>query len=66
MRLNYALLRRELFKQGVTQKQLASMTGISRATINGICKGRSCSSTTAQKIAAALNILIDELLEADE
>lgn len=46
-----------------TQKLLAEQSGVSRGTINAICCGRSCSEQTAQKIAAALGVKLEELTE---
>ena len=50
-------------KRDITQKQLAEMCGLSRATINGVSCGRSCSGKTIMKIARALDMEPDEILE---
>nr|WP_302136012.1 helix-turn-helix transcriptional regulator [uncultured Schaedlerella sp.] len=63
MRINRIELTKELIRQDMTQKQLAEKSGISRATVNGIKNGRSCSDSSAIKIADALGIPIELLLE---
>ena len=63
MRINIIELTKELIRQDMTQKQLAEKSGISRATVNGIKNGRSCSDSSAIKIADALGIPIELLLE---
>lgn len=54
-------LKIELMKRGITQKQLAEMCGLSRATINGVSCGRSCNDKTGYKIAQALGMEIEDL-----
>lgn len=63
MRLNRIELIKELTRQDMTQKQLAELSGVSRATVNGIKNGRSCSDKSGIKIADALGVPIDRLLE---
>lgn len=63
MRINRIELAKELTRQDMTQKQLAEKSGISRVTVNGIKNGRSCSDSSAIKIADALGIPIESLLE---
>ena len=54
-------LRYILYKQRKTQRELAETTKITRNTINAVCNGKSCSKRTAQKIADALGITLEEL-----
>ena len=61
MKINGFLVREALYNKNMQQQELAKITGISRNTISAICHGKSCSRTTAEKIAAALNIDIEEL-----
>lgn len=63
MRINTRKLVVAMFDCGLNQKQLAELSKISRATINGIKNGRSCSDETGYKIAKALNMPIEKLLE---
>lgn len=63
MRINNKKLRHILIDRGVGQKELAEKSGVSRTVVNNICCGRSCTSTTAFKIADALQISLEELVE---
>ena len=62
MRIDSLKLRTEMFKQGLSQKKLAEMTGVSRVTINGIASGRSCRDELGVKIAYALGVKPDDLM----
>lgn len=62
MKLNERKIKTETFKQGLKQKDLMKITGLSLATISKIYNGGSCSSETAMKIATALNINLEELI----
>ena len=63
MRIDRIKLVTEMARQDMTQLKLAELTGTSRATISGIQNGRSCSSRSAVKIADALKIPLETLLE---
>lgn len=63
MRIDRVKLITELMRRDMTQKELANRAGISRATVNYIKGGKSCSDEVGNKIANALNIPIDKLLE---
>ena len=63
MRINSAKLAYELVNKDLTQKKLAELTGVSRATINYIKAGKSCSDEVGNKIAKALGVDIAELME---
>lgn len=63
MRINRIKLVTEMAHQDMTQLRLAELTGMSRATISGIQNGRSCSSRSAVKIADALKVPLETLLE---
>lgn len=43
--------------------ELAARSGLSRATVTAIRSGKSCSSETAEKIAAGLGVDVGELCE---
>lgn len=53
----------ELEKRDMTQKRLSELSGVSRATINYIKCGKSCSDEIGQKIAKALGVTMKELIE---
>lgn len=63
MRIDRVKLVSELTKRDMTQRELAEKSGVSRITINSIKGGRSCTEETGNKIAAALGISIEKLLE---
>ena len=63
MRIDNKKLRHILIDRDVGQKELAEISGVSRTVVNNICCGRSCTSTTAFKIADALQIPIEDLIE---
>ena len=63
MRINRAKLAYELVNKELTQKKLAELTGVSRATINYIKAGKSCSDEVGNKIAKALGVDIAEIME---
>ena len=58
MRIDRVKLVSELTRQELTQKRLAEISGVSRATINYIKSGKSCSEEIGKKIAKALNVQI--------
>ena len=63
MRIDRIKLITEMAKRDMTLNDLVAATGTSRTTISGVKHGRSCSADTAEKIAKALNVPINELLE---
>lgn len=63
MRINRIKLITEMARQDMTQIRLTELTGVSRATISAVQNGRSCSSSTAVKIADALKVPLETLLE---
>lgn len=63
MRIDRVKLVSELTKQDMTQKRLAELAGVSRASVNYIKSGKSCSDVVGNKIAVALKVPIEELLE---
>lgn len=63
MNIDKRKLRHIMIDRDVGQKQLAEMSGVSRAVVNNVCCGRSCTSTTAMKIAEALDIPLEDLIE---
>lgn len=52
-----------LTKSGLTGKQLAERSDVSRGTVSAIKCWKSCSEETASKLAAALGVSVNELTE---
>lgn len=63
MRIDRVKLVSELARQDLSQKKLAELSGVSRATINYIRGGKSCSDEVGRKLAKALRVPIESLLE---
>lgn len=63
MRIDRLKLRTELAKRAMTQVKLAELAGVSRATVGYIAGGKSCSDIVGMKIAKALEMPIEKLLE---
>lgn len=63
MRIDRVKLITELAKREMTQKRLAELSGVSRATINYVRAGKSCTDEVGQKIAEALGVAVEEILE---
>lgn len=63
MRIDRIKLVSELARQDMTQKRLAELAGISRASVNYIKGGKRCSDEVGHKIADALNVPLETLLE---
>lgn len=56
-----------LERKKLTQRQLAIDSGITEVFINRLCNGRAdCTMSVAQKIADALSVSLDELVEKVE
>ena len=65
MRINRIKLVTELTKRDMTQLELSKLSGVSRTTINFIKNGKSCSDATAGKIAEALNVPVEQLIDLE-
>lgn len=63
MRIDRIKLTTEMMKQDLTQKRLAELSDVSRVTINAIKGGKRCTDEIGHKIAEALNVPIETLLE---
>ncbi len=61
MRIDRIKLVAELTRQDMTQAKLAKLAGISRATVNYIKSGKSCSDEVGNKIANALGVPVTTL-----
>ena len=65
LNLNVSFIDKSLAVKGLTQKRLAEMAGLYRQNISAILKKGSCTPITAGKIAAALNVNIDEIIKSE-
>lgn len=63
MRIDRIKLVAELTKRDMTQSRLAELAGVSRATVNYIKAGKSCTDEVGKKIADALQIPVEKLIE---
>lgn len=63
MRLDRIKLVSELARQDMTQTQLAERSGVSRVTINYIKNGKSCTEEVGKKLAEALGVPVEKLIE---
>ena len=63
MNIDKNKLRKALKNQRFTQTAFCEVAGLSRGTINAVCRGASCTEATAYKIAEALSLPLYELLE---
>ena len=63
IRIDRIKLITELEKRDMTQKRLAELSGVSRATINCIKGGKRCTDEVGQKIAKALGVDVTEIIE---
>lgn len=63
MRIDRVKLAAELARRDMTQKRLAELSGVSRATINYVRAGKSCTDEVGQKIARALGVKVVEIIE---
>lgn len=63
MRIDRIRLVTELAKRDMTQKRLAELSGVSRATINNVKGGKCCADEVGQKIAKALGVDVTEIIE---
>ena len=65
MHVDRGVLAGELARQGLRQKDLAERTGLSRITISSVKHGRDCSYETGRKIAEALGLTIEALMDSE-
>ena len=63
MRIDRIKLVSELTRRDMTQAKLAELSGVSRTTINYIKGGKSCSNEVGAKIAGALGMPVEKLIE---
>lgn len=63
MRISRVKLVAEMAKHDLTLKRLAELSGVSRSTISYIRCGKSCNDVIGHKIAAALGVEVEDLIE---
>lgn len=63
MRIDRIKFITELAKQDITLVELAKKSGVNRVTLSNIKCGKSCRNEIAEKIATALDVKIEDLLE---
>lgn len=66
MRIDRIKFATELAKSDLSAKKLAERTGVSRVTITSVKSGKSCSSNTAEKIAAGLGVCLSDIIHESE
>ena len=62
MRIDRISLNVAMARSDVSMRELEKLSGVNYATISFIRNGKSCREETAQRIAKALNVRMDELV----
>lgn len=63
MKLNPMTIRIEMAKRQFSGARLAELAGLSRQTVSAILHGKDCAEATAGKLANALGVDVEELME---
>lgn len=63
MRINRKKLIVAMLDRNLNVLQLAQSSGVSRATISSVKCGKSCSKDTGEKIARALGVPVENIVE---
>lgn len=66
MRIDRVKFAAALAMADISSIELARRSGLSRVTISSVKMGRSCSKTTAQKIASGLGVEIASILDGGQ
>lgn len=66
MRIDRVKFAAALATADISSQELARRSGLSRVTISSVKTGRSCSKTTAQKIASGLGVELASILEVGQ
>lgn len=64
MRIDRKKLKITMIEKDCGRQALSDLSGVSTGTISSVCGGKNCSRLTARALAAALDVELDELLEA--
>lgn len=62
MRIDRVKFAAELARADLNVKELAERAGVSRVTITSVKGGKSCSKTTAEKLAEGLGVNIQDIV----
>lgn len=66
MNINRARIETMLAKRGMTQAALASICGLSRQSVSTILTRGTCAPKSAGKLANALGVTVESLLEVND
>lgn len=66
MRIDRVKLIAEMARQDMRVQDLSEKATVSRATVTALRGGKSCNANSVRRIAAALGIPVESLLESDE
>lgn len=66
MRIDRVKFATELARADLNVKSLAERAGVSRVTITSVKGGKSCSETTAKKLAAGLGVQIQNIVSESD
>ena len=66
MRINRIKFVSELARKDMTLLRLAGLSGVSRVTLSSIKNGKTCREDTAEKLACALDIPVEQLIEKEQ
>ena len=66
MKLNPMTIRIEMAKHQYSGARLAQVAGVSRQTLSAILHGKDCAELTAGKLANALDMDVEELMEVND
>ena len=65
MRINRVVLAAEMARREWTGKRLSEVSGVSRVTLSAVRGGKAIAPKTAEKIAGALGVPVDQLVEVN-
>ncbi len=63
MKIDTVKLITTMYKKGIKTGEVVKKSGVSRSTISAVRGGKTCTLDTAVKIANALDIPVNELIE---
>ena len=66
MRINSFRINAQLARQGMTQSELAKKAGTTRQALSTLIRRGTCEPRTAGRIAAALGVDVEELIDRED